>query len=331
MKKFFLVSVLMGVLPLSMMAQTDDLYFVPKKKSAKQTSVNPRTSQNVYYSGSDRHVDEYNRRGSSYEVIGGDTINDIIDFSAVQGVYPDTIQADSLMTEDFELTRRMQRFDDYNLSANAAFWAGYNAGLYDWGWGWHSPWYYNRYGWFGTWYDPWYYGSYWSDPWYWAYYGFGPYYYRYGWGYPYFYDYAYYPYYYSTGGGFRYRVGSNYGHTGSIRLNGSTPSRNTLRAGALSGSRTNSLRERTVGNHRAYGGSSASSSNARYSSGNTVRSNSGNFSGSRASSVSSSSSSGSFSSGGGGTRSSGGGSFSGGGGGSRSSGGGGGGSLGGRR
>ena len=326
MKKFILVSILMGMLPLSMVAQVDDLYFVPKKKSAKQTSAYNSTSRDTYYSGSNRSVDEYNRRLSSYEVIGNDTLNDIIEFSAVQGVYPDSIQSDSLLTEDFELTRRMQRFDDYNLSANAAFWAGYNAGLNDWGWGWHSPWYYNHLGWYNTWYDPWYYGSYWGNPWYWSVYGYGPYYYRYGFGYPYFYDYAYYPYYYTAGGG-RRLANSNYGHTGTIRLNGSTSNRNTLRTGALSGSRTNSLRERTVGNHRSYGGTN--NSNARYSSGNTVRSNSGNFSGSRAT-VNTGSSSGSFSSGGSSTRSSGGGSFSsGGGGGGRS--GGGGGSLGGRR
>ena len=34
MKKLILISLLIGALPLSMVAQDDDLYFVPKKKIA---------------------------------------------------------------------------------------------------------------------------------------------------------------------------------------------------------------------------------------------------------------------------------------------------------
>ena len=169
MKKLLLISLLIGALPLGMEAQDDDLYFVPKKKSVNTVGDDWSQGRQVYYSGSDRSVDEYNRRGSYYEVIGGDsTATDIIDFSAEKGVYPD-----SLTAEDFKLAKRMNRFEDYELREDSAYWAGYRDGRYDWGW--HSPWYYSRYGW----YDPWYWDSWygWYDPWYYGYHG---------WGYPYY-------------------------------------------------------------------------------------------------------------------------------------------------
>ena len=67
MKKLVLISLLIGALPLSMVAQDDDLYFVPKKRSAVE-SVNNHFGQprETYYSGSDRSVDDYNRRMSTY-------------------------------------------------------------------------------------------------------------------------------------------------------------------------------------------------------------------------------------------------------------------------
>ena len=324
MKKFFLISILMGGLPLSMVAQ-DDLYFVPKKKSEVKVTDKYGMPRDTYYSGSNRSVDEYNRRGSSYEVIDNDTTaNDIIDFSGVQGVYPD-----SVLSEDYKLTKKMQRFEDYDISDNAAFWAGYEKGRHDWGWSWHSPWYYRNFALYGGyWYDPWYYDTWggwyspyyygslysWYDPWYFSYYGWGlPWYYHYYGGYPY--------YYYGGGGGGRHYAWN--GNTGTINRDGSMRGGFGGYRGGLSSSRTSSLRNRTVGNHRAYGGSSGSStrSGSYGRSGNSNRSNSGNFSGSRSGSYSNSSS-GSFSGGGGSTRSSGGG-----GGGGRS----GGGSLGGRR
>ena len=172
MKKLLLISMFAGMLPLSMVAQVDDLYFVPKKKSAEKVTDNYGMPTDVYYSGSDRSIDEYNRRGrSTVEVLDNDTTaNDIIVFSPEKGVYPsDSLASDSVSDEDFKLTKRMSRFEDYRLTDNEAFWAGYNAGRYDWAW--HSPWYYTRYGW----YDPWYYGRWgWYDPWYysrWGYYG----------------------------------------------------------------------------------------------------------------------------------------------------------------
>ena len=315
MKKLLLFSMLVIALPQTMSAQDDDLYFVPKKTSAPQVAQDRfGMPKDTYYSGSDRSVDEYNRRlKSRVEVLDGDTTkSDIIDFSAEKGVYPDSLQI-----EDYKLTKRMTRFDDYRLADNASFWAGYEAGRRDWGW--HSPWYYSSYGW----YDPWYYSSWrwydpWYDPWYYGYAGwYDPWYYRPGWGWGWSWRYPYYRprYVVISGGGRRH---SGYIGTGSIRRDGTTYGYGGRR-GVIAGnsSRMSSLRERAS----RLGGSS-------YSSGNTRRSGSGNFSGYRGgnSNFGGSRSSGGFGGGGsfGGSRG-GGGSFGGGG---RS---GGGGRLGGRR
>ena len=239
------------------------------------------------------------------------------------------------LEEDFKITKRMSRFDDYVLADSAAFWAGYEAGRDSWGW--HSPFYYSRYGWYDPWYDPWYNPYYytswrygWYDPWYygsWRYGWYDPWYYGYaGWGWPYYRHY--YPTYVVVGGGPRH---SHIG-TGTIRRDGSTGSHyyGGYR-GAVAGnsSRMSSLRHRA----ESLGGS-------RRTSGNTVRSGSGNFSGYRGGnsggSYNSSRSTGSFSGsrssgsfGGGSSSRSSGGSF--GGGGSRGGGGGGGVRMGGRR
>ena len=318
MKKLLLISVLFGLMPLSMAAQVDDLYFVPKKKNATKVTDNYGLPREVYYSGSDRSVDEYNRRVSHYDLIAKDsTLNDTIHFSAEKGVYPD-----STLNEDFEITRKMSRFDDYRIADNEAFWAGYEAGRYDWGW--HSPWYYTRFGW----YDPWYYHWYWNDPWYYSgyygwyggWYGFGYYPFYSSWYGPWYYDRFYY-----YGGGYIGRVhsASTIGG-GTIRRDGLSYGRHQSSSIARNSSRMSEVRRRTMSGHTGYSQSNASRSNSVRSGRsqnstiyNTPRSssnNSGGFGGSR--------SSGSFSSGGG--------SF---GGGSRSTGGGGGGGgrVGGRR
>lgn len=311
-----------GMLPLTMVAQDDDLYFVPKKKSVERVTDNYGMPTDVYYSGSDRSIDEYNRRlKSRVEVIGGDsTLCDTISFSAEKGVYPN----DSISDEDFKLTKKMSRFDDYRISDNEAFWAGYAAGRYDWAW--HSPWYYTRYGWYDPWYytrwrwyDPWYYDWYygWYDPWY------DPWYYGYGW-----YSGWYAPRYYGwySGGS----VGRHYANTigaGTIRRDGGTHM-GYRRSGSSSryanGSRMSSeLRNRTVSGNSRNGRVNRSSASRNYDSSNYNR---GTFSGNTGSYSSSRGNGGSFSSSS--SRSSGG--FSGGGGGSRG-GGGGGGRVGGRR
>lgn len=319
MKKLLLISVLFGLMPLSMAAQVDDLYFVPKKKSATKVTDNYGLPREVYYSGSDRSVDEYNRRVSHYDLIAKDsTLNDTIHFSAEKGVYPD-----STLNEDFEITRKMSRFDDYRIADNEAFWAGYEAGRYDWGW--HSPWYYTRFGW----YDPWYYHWYWNDPWYYSgyygwyggWYGFGYYPFYSSWYGPWYYDRFYY-----YGGGYIGRVhsASTIGG-GTIRRDGLSYGRHQSSSIARNSSRMSEVRRRTMSGHTGYSQSNASRSNSVRSGRsqnstiyNTPRSssnNSGGFGGSR--------SSGSFSSGGG--------SFSSGGSRSSGGGGGGGGRVGGRR
>ena len=319
MKKLLLISVLFGLMPLSMAAQVDDLYFVPKKKSATKVTDNYGLPREVYYSGSDRSVDEYNRRVSHYDLIAKDsTLNDTIHFSAEKGVYPD-----STLNEDFEITRKMSRFDDYRIADNEAFWAGYEAGRYDWGW--HSPWYYTRFGW----YDPWYYHWYWNDPWYYSgyygwyggWYGFGYYPFYSSWYGPWYYDRFYY-----YGGGYVGRVhsASTIGG-GTIRRDGLSYGRHQSSSIARNSSRMSEVRRRTMSGHTGYSQSNASRSNSVRSGRsqnstiyNTPRSssnNSGGFGGSR--------SSGSFSSGGG--------SFSSGGSRSTGGGGGGGGRVGGRR
>ena len=68
MKKLLLISMLVGAMPLAMMAQDDDLYFVSKKK--KSAVVEEAQDQfgmpkDTYYAGSNRSVDEYNRRFKS--------------------------------------------------------------------------------------------------------------------------------------------------------------------------------------------------------------------------------------------------------------------------
>ncbi len=370
MKKFFLISILFGVLPLSLAAQTDDLYFVPKKKAKKEVKSTVERivpEQETYYSGSNRTVEEYNRLESKYEVLDGDsTMRDVITFSAEKGVYPDSLQLDSLNSEDFELTKKLQRFDDYNIADNAAFWAGYERGRYDWMW--HSPWYYRTYGWYGGWYDPWYYGRYfgagwyrwydsWYDPWYYDWYS--PWYYS--WYYPYsygYYGYAgyygwYYPTYYYGGGGGRHHYASNgvagTQHHGRIHFNGPRGISNGRTTTHSSGTFGGSSIARASSDRSRFGTSGTRNSNldARNASGSTrrVTNSNGTFGGARRSSSysnsgsfgNSSRSSGSYSSSASRSSSSSGGSFGGsrGGGGSiggsRSGGGGGGGSFGGRR
>lgn len=177
MRKIMLAAVLAGMMPLALMAQDDDLYFTPKKKVAASTSAKSKveTDKPAYYVGSDRDVDEYNRRGqywSHYQKIGTDEKgNDIIEFQKGRGVYPDSTYIDTTFVgryydtvvdeDDYTYCRRMSRWD-----------------------GWYDPWFYSyRWGygpyWRAYWYDPWYYGG-WYDPW------FDPWYYGYGWGWPYY-------------------------------------------------------------------------------------------------------------------------------------------------
>lgn len=207
MKKWLVLSVFMAALPLTMMAQDDDLYFNPKQEAKKAAEERvqkakllaaQRARQDsiyaLYWSGSDRNVDEYNRGGkllSHYQNIGADSLgNDIISFRVGKGVAPDSIYDDEAFAEkymrgmgdDFDCTRDLSRWDGFY---DPWFYSYYGCGPYYWRssyWRWHNPW---RYGYYAGWYDPWF--DPWFDPWYYGYAGWygGPW---YGWG-------GYYPWY----------------------------------------------------------------------------------------------------------------------------------------
>ncbi|MBF1082358.1 MAG: hypothetical protein HXL34_07915, partial [Prevotellaceae bacterium] len=249
MKKLFLFLAFAGVMPLSALGQ-DDVYFTP----AKSVSKNSRENSPTYYRGSNRSVDEYNRRGrlkSYYQKIGTDSLgNDIVTYQRMSGVSPDSIYIDTAYVypgsasfdDDYAYTRRMSRWD--------GFYDPWFYGAYRWGaWynAWYDPWYYGYGGWYGA-YDPWYYGyTGWYDPWYYGYSGW------YGWGYPY-YGYGWSdPYYY----GRRYYAGVSGGTTG-------------WRSWGAPGS-----------NRDYSNGSGIVSNNSRYTGGTTSRSRSNRSFGSR--------------------------------------------------
>ncbi len=199
MKKLILLCIVALCMPVGLLAQ-DDMYFIPTRELEEQTAREYGMPRDTYYIGSQRSVDEYNRRGSYYEMIdslGSDTIR----FDGVVGVYPDSTLMDE--PDDFRYTRRMSRFDDYQPSSD--YWLGYHDGRMQ---NWHSPFYYSHvwgsyyYPWYSSWYDPiydpwydpWYYGGYYS-PWRYGWYG-----YYGGWYRPYYSGwYGYTPYYYITG------------------------------------------------------------------------------------------------------------------------------------
>lgn len=216
MKKMYLLAVLMAAaMPFTSMAQDDDLYFNPKKEAKEKAERKAALLREykaqqarrdsiyaLYWSGSNRNVDEYNRGGrflSHYEKVGTDSLgNDIIQFHVGKGVAPDSIYDDAYFAqkyineeEDFGNTRRMSRWDGYY---DPWFYGYYGYGPYYWRsrmWGWHNPWRYGYYTgwydpWFDPWYDPWYYGyagwyGGWYDPWY---YGWGGWYGPWYWGGP---------------------------------------------------------------------------------------------------------------------------------------------------
>lgn len=159
MKKWILLTAV-SALPLMTMAQDDDMYFVPTKENVEKEAQTYGLPRDTYYSGSQRSVDEYNRRAWSKVTPIDSAGNDIIDFSAVRGVYPDSTYTEN-NDRDYRYMRRMSRFDDYTPSQ--AYWDGFRDGA------WSSPWYYSRH---YVWYDPWY----WDDPWYYGYYGYYGYY-----------------------------------------------------------------------------------------------------------------------------------------------------------
>ena len=214
MKKIVLLAVLVAAMPLTTMAQDDDLYFNPKQEAKKEAALREQRARAyarvravrdslyaIHWSGSPRSVDEYNRNGrilSHYQGITTDSLgNDIISFRLEKGVKPDSIYDDEAFAqkfinqdEDFEYTRDLSRWDGYY---NPWFYDYYGVGPYYWRsgyWGWRNPWRYGYYaGWYDPWfdpfYDPWYYGyAGWYGGWYSPWYGWGGYYNPWYWGGP---------------------------------------------------------------------------------------------------------------------------------------------------
>lgn len=235
MKKLFLVSVLLGALPFSMMAQDDDLYFTPKKSIEKVSSYQNDDTP-AYYSGSNRDVDEYNRHGkywSHIQKIGSDDKgNDIINFQKGNGVYPDSTYIDTTFVGKYY--DQILNDEDYRYSSRMSRWDGfYDPWYYSYRWGygpyWRTCW---RGGWYNPWFDPWY--DPWFDPYYAGWYG--------GWYDPWYYGAWGYPYYYGWGGGYvPNRGGRNMaGFTGSRTWG--NPRKAEANRGGQSGVRVNGSR-----------------------------------------------------------------------------------------
>lgn len=224
MKKLFFLTALIGMTPLAAMAQEDDLYFTPKDEvenyiPQEQTSMQAP----VYYSGSDRDVDEYNRQGrysSYYQKIGSDSLgNDILTFHPGDGLYPDNSYEDTAYVYPGSMSYDMDydNGDDYTYSRLLSLYDGYYSPFSAWNYG-FGPYWNSWYGWGGPW--SWYYGY---DP---FFYGGGyPY---YGWNYPYW-DGGYGGWY--GGGHYAY----NTGHTGTLGYYDRSNYRNNGRVGSHNG------------------------------------------------------------------------------------------------
>lgn len=175
---------MMSSMPL--MAQDDDMYIVPKKSSTVKAATD------TYYSGSDRNVDEYNRRGKFRSSVTELNDSDIIAFDGENGVYPDSIEVkgrskryryyDGDIDDDYLYSRELNRW--YGLYNPWFYGYGYISPFYR-GYGWYSPYYSSWYGYYDPWYSPYYSGWYgYYDPWYYGYYGgwYSPWYYSGYWG-----------------------------------------------------------------------------------------------------------------------------------------------------
>ena len=211
------------VLPLNLWAQDDDVYFVPKKKTpTQQTEQRPVQRyvpveivyEDEFYdddtlniTGSNRDVDEYNRRPSASSRLTGQLVQ----------------HTDGTLTYRVPATDTLYVMNDSTTITTDAFAAelynqGYEDGVAD-GEDYAYSRRISRFGYSGVYTSPWYYSYY--DPFYWDdYYYYHPYHGYYGlyhWGYPYYrgyYGWGYGPYWY---GGFSYyssRPRSYYGRGG---------------------------------------------------------------------------------------------------------------------
>lgn len=158
MKKWlFLTSVL--VLPLSLLAQDDDMYFVPTKENVAKVKKNWGMPSDTYYSGSNRSVNEYNRAPGTTQ----QQSKDVVDFTSAPRSNAEAPMHFRAENQDYQLTRQLERFEGYTAPSEI-YWDGYRDGQ------WSASWASTYYPWYDPWYDPWYYGGYWG--------------WRYGWGRP---------------------------------------------------------------------------------------------------------------------------------------------------
>lgn len=226
-------------LPATAWAQTDDLYYLPKKEKAKTTvatterntaTKSPSNAQTIVVrdvKGNVRNVDEYNRRYSSrdYQI---STSNDTVYLDErPYNERGEWVNGFNGSEDDYEYAMRLVRFRNprYAISVSSPLywdvvyggygmwdWNVYDDGMYAyvfptytnrlwWDWRW------NRwgFGWYNSWYAPYY------SSWYYPYYGYS---YWGGFWSPY-YGHHYYPY-YGWGGGYYHR-GSNYNHRRDYR------------------------------------------------------------------------------------------------------------------
>ena len=173
----FLTTLLL-VLPFTLWAQDDDMYFVPKHKAAKSEQ---KSSVEIIYADDDsepvvsgrlRDVDEYNRRGRQADTLY--TYRETADGERrIAGdAYTQGYEAGYADGEDYALTRRMNRFGYTSIYASP-WYIGYHYDPFYWDWYWgYDPYWYGSY--YYGWHRPYwgYYGYY--DPWWhnsWGYYG----------------------------------------------------------------------------------------------------------------------------------------------------------------
>lgn len=187
MKKLSLLALLFLLPATSLLAQWDDMYYVPKKKAAKPARIAEPVELETeeegvpdYYIGQLRDEDEYNRRDRAhvYGLVTED--GDTTYVTAQQLLRADSLQRyDEPEPEEYICGTRLVRF---------------HSGLY-------SPYYWD------VMYDPWFYDPWYYDPWYYGHYGFYM-----GWHSPYYGYYGYYSPWYYGGWGFGWH--SSYWHHG---------------------------------------------------------------------------------------------------------------------
>lgn len=207
MRNVFIAALLM-VVPFNLMAQDDDMYFVPSKKAkqeAREKAQQARETRYVtviyepeddymaqedqpdFHTGALRDVDEYNRRGHNHPSSFGEVHvgNDTLYITEEQLALEDSIRNLSKYREqeeeEYNYSGRLVRF--HGGVRSPYYWDYY----YDWAYDpfFYDPFYYNSwyygpgyYGWYGPYNSAWYrHGWYgWYDPWYDYSWGWGGYY-----------------------------------------------------------------------------------------------------------------------------------------------------------